>query len=250
MELKTVVILANSIKKKPGRCIAGREVFRSGTSVSLGPWIRPVSPDGEASEGELMPRHCLTSGKEDIEVLSIYEIPLARQRSDHGQPENWDVVTGRPWKRVGSLKRPSLKKLIEKPPHLWDVGTPGERKVHVDAPLNVRGNTSLALIRPSGFHAWVQREQKPWNDYETTTMRGVFKYQGRDYEFNITDDSFAPHLRASAKSNRTEFRPPFGDDCALCVSLGAPYRDYHWKLIAAVIPFQEPAPQLDEEIPF
>jgi hypothetical protein len=61
MELKTVVILANSIKKKPGRCIAGREVSQSGTSVSLGPWVRPVSPDGEAFEGELMPRHCLTS---------------------------------------------------------------------------------------------------------------------------------------------------------------------------------------------
>ena len=250
MELKTVVILANSVKKKPGRCIAGREVFRSGTSVSLGPWIRPVSPDGEASEGELMPKHCLTSGREDVEVLSIFEIPLARQRMDHGQPENWEVVTGGPGKREGALKRPSLQKLLEKPQHLWDVGTPGDRRVRADAPLNVRGNTSLALIRPSGFKAWAQREQKPWNDYETTTIRGVFKYQGRDYEFDITDDSFAPHLRSAAKSKRTEYRPPFGDDCALCVSLSAPFNDYHYKLIAAVIPFEEPAPQLDEEIPF
>jgi len=241
MELKTVVILANSVKKKPGRCIAGREVFGTGTSVSFGPWIRPVSPDGEASQGELMPQqHCLTSGKEDIEVLSIYEIPLARQRSDHGQPENWDVVTGRPWKRVGSLNRPNLQALIEELPHLWDVGAPGERKVHVDAPLDVRGNTSLALIRPSGFKVWVQREQRHWHTSKTT-MRGVFEYQGRDYEFDITDDSFAPCRRAAAQSNRTEFRPPFGDDCALCVSLGTPYFGYHYKLIAAVIPLRNRA---------
>jgi hypothetical protein len=243
------VILANSVKKQH-RCIAGREIVQSGSSVKLGPWIRPVSPDGEASEGELKPKHCLTKGNVKIDVLGVFEIPLARHRSDPGQPENWDVVTNSPWKRLGSLERPSLRGLIEKPLHLWDVGTPGERKVHVDAPLDARGNTSLALIRPSGFRAWVQREQKPWNDYETTTMRGVFGYQGRDYEFDITDDSFAPRLRNSAKSNRTEFRPAFGDDCALCVSLGAPYRDYHWKLIAAVIPFEGPAPQRDEEIPF
>jgi len=250
MELKTVVILANSVKRKPGRCIAGREVSRSGSRYSPGAWIRPVSPDGEAHEGELMPRHCLTSGREPIEVLGIYEIPLARQRSDHGQPENWDVVSGRPWTRVGSLERQDLQQFIEKPPHLWDVGTPGGRSVHVNAPLAVRGNTSLALIRPAGFRAYVQREHKPWKDFETTTMRGVFKYQGRAYEFDITDDSFAPHLRAAAKSTRTEFRPPWGDECALCVSLGAPFRDYHWKLIAAVIPFEEPVPQVDEGIPF
>ncbi len=238
------------MKRKPGRCIAGREVFRAGTSISFGAWIRPVSPDGEASEGELLPRHCLTGAKQGIEVLSIFEIPLARQRSDHGQPENWDVVTDRPWTRVGTLRRLNLHALLELPPHLWDVGTPGERKVRADAPLDVRGDTSLALIRPAGFKTWVQREQKPWNDYQTTTMRGVFKYEGREYEFDITDDSFAPHLRSAAKLERTEYRPPFGDDCVLCVSLSAPYKGYHYKLIAAVIPFHEPAPQLDEEISF
>ena len=250
MELKTVVILANSIKKKPGRCIAGREVFQSGTSVSLGPWIRPVSPDGEASEGELMPRHCLTSGKEDIELLSIYEIPLGRQRSDHGQPENWDVVTGRPWKRVGSLKRPSLQKLIEIPPHLWDASVPGDRRVAVDAPLQVRGNSSLALIRPSGFRAWAKREMHQQRGYEKTTIRGAFSYAGREYEFDITDDAFAPEFRANATQRRSEYRPEFGDNCALCVSLSAPFNGYHYKLIAAVIPFAEQPKPLEEDIPF
>jgi len=250
MELKTVVILANSIKKKPGRCIAGREVFSSGTSLSFGPWIRPVSPDGEASEGELMPRHCLTIGKEDIELLSIYEIPLGRQRSDHGQPENWDVVTGRPWRRVGLLDRPRLQQLIEKPPHLWDVGRPGSRRVGVDAPLNVRGNSSLALIRPSDFSAWAKREMHLQRGYEKTAIRGAFKYAGRAYEFAITDDDFAPDFRVKATQTRSEYRPAFGDDCALCVSLGAPFNGYHYKLIAAVIPFGEPALQRSEEIPF
>lgn len=250
MELKSVVILANSIKKKPGRCIAGREVIRSGTRVSLGPWIRPVSPDGEASEGELLSKHCLTEDKRNIEVLSIFEIPLARHRTDPGQPENWDVVTGKPWKRVGSLKRPSLSKLIETPPHLWDVGRPGSRSVGVDAPLSVRGNSSLALIRPSGFRAWAKREMHQQRGYEKTTVRGTFRYAGREYEFDITDDGFAPEFRAKATRVRSEYRPAFGDNCALCVSLGAPFNGYHYKLIAAVIPFAEQPKPLEEDIPF
>jgi hypothetical protein len=250
MVLKSVVILANSVKRKPGRCIAGREIVRSGDNVSLGPWIRPVSPDGEASEGELLPKHCLTKDNVNIDVLSIFEIPLARHRADPGQPENWEVVTGKPWKRIGSLKRPSLSKLIEHPPHLWDFGRPGSRSVGVDAPLNVRGNSSLALILPSDFRAWTMREMHQQRGYERTTIRGTFKYAGRVYELDITDDDFAPEFRARATRTRSEYRPAFGDNCALCVSLGAPFKGYHYKLIAAVIPFEEPAPQVDEEIPF
>jgi hypothetical protein len=249
MELKTVVILANSVKKQH-RCIAGREIIQSGTSVKLGPWIRPVSPDGEASEGELKPKHCLTKGNVKIDVLGVFEIPLARHRSDPGQPENWDVVTNSPWKRLGSLKRPSLRGLIENPPHLWDASTAGDRRVQVDTPLEVRGNSSLALIRPSGFRAWAKREMHHQRGYEKTTIRGAFGYAGREYEFDITDDTFAPEFHANATQKRSEYRPEFGDNCALCVSLGAPFNGYHYKLIAAVIPFAEQPKPLETDIPF
>jgi hypothetical protein len=254
MLIKTVLILANSVKKRPGRCIAGREIVLAGEHTYFGPWIRPVSPDGQATEGELLPmRHCLTHGSVPIDLLSIFNIPLARKRTDHGQPENWDVVTGVPWKRISPPSRRHLARLIEHPPHLWDVGAPGARRVHVSAPLEERGKSSLTLIRPSNFRIWVQRSHTLRNDHEKTIMRGVFAYAGRDYEFDITDDSFAPHIRVNAGHDRTDHRSPFGDDCLLCVSLGAPFHDYHYKLIASVIPFEAPTPEprvAPDEIPF
>jgi hypothetical protein len=238
----TIVILANSVKKKPGRCIAGREVVISGKGVSLGEWIRPVSPDGEAKEGELLAVHHRTIKNVAVDVLDIFEVPLARQRTDLGQPENWDVITDVPWKRLGTLKRKSLPKLVESPPHLWDIDIPGDRRVHVDAPIGKRGRSSLALIQPSNFRVLVQRERKPWNNYESTKVRGAFSYAGRNYSLDLTDDSFAPQVRAQATSLQIEYRPPFGDKCLLCVSLSAPFNGYHYKLIAAVIPLEEHAP--------
>lgn len=51
---KRIVVLANSVKHYPGRCIAGREIRSEVGVTEIGPWVRPVSTIGE---GELYPRH-------------------------------------------------------------------------------------------------------------------------------------------------------------------------------------------------
>jgi len=236
MQRRTVVILANSVKKWPGRCIAGRELLIAGDDLTLGPWIRPVSADGEASEGALLPRHRSTVGDVPINVLGVFEIPLSHQRTDHGQPENWEVVSDMQWKPIGSLSQVGLLATIEDPPHLWDLGRVGTRKIAADSDLTVIGNSSLYLIRPSNFEYWVERVQYFGRSHPTITMMGRFEYKDRQYEFDITDDCFERQARANATATRKTYRPTFGDDCALCVSLTAPFKGNCYKLIAAVIP--------------
>jgi len=38
---KQIVVLANSVKHDPGRCIAGREITNENDDLDIGPWVRP-----------------------------------------------------------------------------------------------------------------------------------------------------------------------------------------------------------------
>lgn len=239
MPSKMVLVLANSIKKKPGRCIAGREVTREGGKVRLGGWIRPVSPDGTSQEGELLPQHMQTERGERVKVLDLFEIPFARPRTDPGQPENWEVCPDVPWRRIGAVPRTGLPQLIEEPSDLWDWRTPGDRRIEVSAPATILGRSSLTMVKPKDFKVAVTREYNRWLGRERTVMRGVFALGDRTYGLDITDDSFVPSLRTQAVRGTREYRMSFGDECALCVSLGGPFEGHHYKLIAAVIPFAD-----------
>lgn len=183
-----------------------------------------------------MPRHRSTVGSAPINVLDVFEIPLSRQRTDRGQPENWEVVSDIPWKPIGSLSPGDLPAAIEDPPHLWDSGPVGTRKIAADSDLTVVGNSSLYLIRPSNFEYWVERVQYFGRSHPTISMMGTFVYKNRQYQLDITDDSFERQARANANTTRKTYRPSFGDDCTLCVSLTAPFKGNCYKLIAAVIP--------------
>ena len=81
---KTIVVLANSVKKS-GRCLAGKDLVRFGDKWQVGKWIRPVgAPDG----GEV-PLYFMTRALgHDPQLLEIVEIPLDRAVPLPDQPEN------------------------------------------------------------------------------------------------------------------------------------------------------------------
>jgi hypothetical protein len=69
---KRIVVLANSVKHDPGRCIAGREIIQADAGSRPGSWVRPVSSIGE---GELHPHHLRVPGGGVIGVLAVFDVP-------------------------------------------------------------------------------------------------------------------------------------------------------------------------------
>lgn len=232
---KTILVLANSIKKKPGRCIAGREIDISSRPFQVGGWLRPVGPDSESKEGELHPnKHCRLESGGMPQLLDVVEVPTQAKRNDPGQPENWEVVSGQPWKWKKRVSAANLGQLAESPSTLWDAGGGCHDRVSVETQASDPTSPSLVLIRPTGFHVRMWTEYNDFKGYNQRKTKGVFTYASVEYSLSITDDAFT-HKHCHNPSGE-HVVPPFGDGCLLCISLGAGFNGYHYKLIAAVIP--------------
>jgi hypothetical protein len=116
MPIKRVLVLANSLKKDPGRCIAGVTVTTQ-NAPQLGEWVRPISED--QAEGELLSRHRKVDGGAEIRPLDIMSVPVTKNAENHAHPEDWFVNTGESWQIVATLDSSSLPSLIETPNNLW-----------------------------------------------------------------------------------------------------------------------------------
>lgn len=233
MKSKRIVILANSIKKS-ARCIAGVELGIGKAFVSVG-WVRPVS--GE-SEGELEPRHMMTSDGVPLAPLDIVDVPLMRHLSDPIHPEDWIVDTTRKWGRAGTLPPKTLGSLEEKPIDLR-LEPSGSTDRVTGAFLSTRPkHQSLYLIHPTNLRFELSYEHNPFKNYNQKKTRTKFVYRGQEYVMNLTDPAFTskhctvyPALEASP----TVIRPPYGDKCLLCVSLTPEFNGFHYKVVATVL---------------
>ena len=108
---KRLLVLANSTKHHPMRCVAGRELLGEvGGIVQWGGWIRPVSShdEGALNSGE----RCLAGGI-DPKPLDIVRTVLDAPTNDPLQPENWMINKGGIWAKDSVLDVRSLLPLIE-----------------------------------------------------------------------------------------------------------------------------------------
>lgn len=69
---KTILVLANSIKKYPSRCVAGIEMILDEGVYKFVNWIRPVDPG--QNEGALPLCRTMVNGhpKEPLQVVKIF----------------------------------------------------------------------------------------------------------------------------------------------------------------------------------
>lgn len=231
MPTKTLVVLANSIKKG-GRCIAGREITPDG---ALGDWVRPVCPDGEGSEGALMPaRHCRLEDGGMPQVLDVARVPLTRGRNDPGQPENGEVEPTAPWSLVPSQALPPRAQLAESPESLWLEAGGRQDRISPSALAAEGRAASLVLIRPTDFRVLTDTDHATGHPRRRT--RGLFAYGGHAYDFSVMGDGLPRGYAPLHDGRRRVFTPSFGDECLLCISLSPEFMGYHYKLIATVIP--------------
>lgn len=247
---KAIVILANSYKRG-GRCVAGREILFDGDKVPrVGRWIRPITVSelereglcegGQVTEASMR----LALKRADLPVIGeIIEIPLSGPAASPGQPENWALETGQPWKHLGRLSSPLFDKLLDNPKEIWDTSGCGRAAV-ADSIPKPPGFASLFFLRRDRAVAKVGSRPKSGGlpGELTRSKILVFDYAGQRHEFRISDPMFDakyekqfPALGAPEKT----FALPKGT--YVTVSLTPPYSPtgqppfYHYKMAAAII---------------
>lgn len=232
MEFKRIVVLANSYKKKPGRCVAGREMCQGNI---IGSWIRPIS---DRPEGELLPRHIVLSNRSALEVPDVVDVPLDHYRKDESHPEDWVIDAAIPWKRHERFPSKNLVTLEEQPRDLWmDPATRTDRATE-DFLLKRHKHQSLYLIRPTNFRVELSNDHNPFEGRNQPKRRACFVYRNQDFSLGLTDPSFIERYAGrfpSPDQPAIVTRPPFGDNCLLCVSLTPLFNGYHYKIVATVL---------------
>lgn len=220
---KRIVCLANS-RKLHGRCIAGRELTADNTP---GPWIRPVSnrEHQEVSEYERQYRD-----GSDPKLLDIVDVPLLRQCPEEYQRENWLLDPKFYWQRVAMLPWQRLRPFSEAKGSLWRNGFHSYSGSNDRIPLQdaAAETSSLKLIRVAAVRLRVFAPGEAFGNSKRR-VQAAFRFDGVPYALWITDPVIERRYLA-LDDGHYDFPESY-----LTVSLGEPFGDYCYKLIAAVM---------------
>ncbi len=194
----------------------------------FGPWVRPVSnrPTEEIAEHERRYADGTYPG-----VFDIIAVPMVMEVPHTYQSENHLIDARYYWERMGRLPFAELAGAVDPATGpLWVNGYSSTSGLHDRVPLSIAESQthSLRLIGPLNVEITVRPEGLAFGDMKRK-LRAGFTYNGVRYRLRITD----PVIERTylAKENGS-YRI---DDAYLCVSLGEPYNDYCYKLVASVL---------------
>lgn len=216
MHQPTVILAAS--RKHNGLCLAGKRL-----GAGKAEWVRPVSD----FPGQAWPQFSLARYLGRLPRIGdrIY-LPLAARAPEGYQRENV-LVRRAPWQSAGSVEVGEIVCLVDEPESLWLNGWHSIHGWNDRMPVDmasVRCATSLTLIRPQALRFCLSMRDS------RLAVRAEFEYGGAAYNLSVTDE------RACA---RWIERLADGDDghadALLCISVGMPFHDYCYKLVASVI---------------
>ncbi len=221
MIIKRIICLANS-RKLSGRCIAGREW----TEVGAGAWIRPVSSriNQEVSEYERQ-----YEDGSDPRVLDIIDVPVLKSLPQGWQTENWLLDPEIYWRKWGTFPLHDLSRLVNPDMSLWIDGEStwhGRNDCLPPAPTSSLAG-SLQLIAVARVELAVFQPGRAFGNNKKR-VQARFIHSGTNYALWVTDPGY----------EKAYLRKPNGiykiDACYLTVSVGEPYNDRCYKLVATV----------------
>ena len=221
--VKRILCLANS-RKLSGRCVAGREF----DGQRAGPWIRPVSAREREEVSEYERQY---EDGSDPQVLDVIDVPLREPRPTGHQTENWLLDPEYYWSRAGRVTTPDVRRFVEPPAPLWIDGhsTLAGTNDKVPSTLLSGVESSLRLIRVDALELAVFAPGEAFGSGKRR-VQGRFQHAGSSYALWVTDPTWErPYLSQPDGSHEI-------GECCLTVSLGEPFGDACYKLIAAVIP--------------
>lgn len=219
---KRIVCLANS-RKLQGRCVAGREL----NADVAGAWIRPVSdrPEQEVSEYERQ-----YEDGSDPRVLDIIDVPLIEARPKDWQQENWLLNPKLYWVKSGRLPMENLSGLQDRRGPLWINGYSSHNGLNDRIPLAQATalRSSLQLIHVANLVLMVFAPGEAFGN-KKRRVQGRFAFDRTDYWLWVTDPIAERQYLAQSDGDY-----PVGE-AYLTISIGEPYQEYCYKLIATVI---------------
>ena len=223
MSTKRIVCLANS-RKLHGRCIAGREFTLDNTP---GAWIRPVSNRQHQEVSEYERQY---SDGSDPQLLDIVDIPLLQHCPEEYQRENWLLDPKYYWRRVDMCPWRHLRSLSDPEGPLWRNGfhSYNGRNDRIPLPDAAAETSSLKLIRVAAIRL---RAFAPGEAFGNSKRRvqARFRFDDVPYALWITDPIIERRYLALDDGQYDL------SEAYLTVSLGEPFGDYCYKLVAAVM---------------
>lgn len=229
---KTLLVLANSIKKYPDRCVAGLEMIPRDGYFAVGKWIRPIDPS--QPEGAI-PLFRTMVGGFPVSPLDCVEMTFVGPANDPNHPEDWILEAVTNWKIVGKYDRSILDRLPDQSGDLWGMETAGSRQVRKGTAA-----VTLRLIKPT--HPILV---EAFHEYDSFKGKDQFKkiltirHQNVDHLFNITDPLFdqrhglLPGRVNKGETRRLELNP---ENLVVVASLTPPLPNgFQYKIAAAII---------------
>jgi hypothetical protein len=206
-----------------GRCLAGWEL----NAGVVGAWIRPVSdrPAEEVSEYERQ-----YQDGSDPRVLDIIQVPLIEARPKDYQQENWLLDPQLYWVKKGTLGWEDLSSLQDRRGLLWINGyrtSAGQNdRIPLDAAAALKSSLKLIHVRSLELKVFA-----PGEAFGNTKRRvqARFAFDGVDYWLWVTDPIVERQYLAEPDAEYAV------GEAYLTISIGEPYQDYCYKLVATII---------------
>lgn len=220
---KTILCLANS-RKISGRCVAGRAIVDG----HFAEWVRPVSarPASELSEYERQ-----YENGTDPKVLDVIEIYFVGARPHAFQRENLQIDDTVYWEKIRRAEWPEVQAAVNgQDADLWDNASSSTNGLH-DRVLEQDANLaegSLRLIEVRDLVISVAVEGAEWGNGKRK-VRARFSHRNVPYWLTITDPGIERQYLLGIDGQYHVGR------AILCISLGEPYLNYAYKLVASVI---------------
>lgn len=225
---KTLLILANSIKKYPNRCVAGIELVGEPGHWTYGGWIRPIDPS--QPEGSLLSGTASVNGQ-PVAPFQVIRICFAGPANDPTHPEDWIVDTTIAWELVGRYQHgvlfPTLRDETE---DLWGRDSAHYRRVETGTTTR-----TLRLIKPKGrVYAISFFEYHSKSHTNRFKQRLFVEADGAEHEFDITDPSFqARHQFDLENGPKLILFDP--ENLLIVASLTPPFGGFQYKIAAAIL---------------
>ena len=167
----------------------------------------------------------------DPQVLDVIDVPVLEPLPTDYQTENWLLAPERSWEKVDRLTPADLPALTDPIAPLWIDGHHTHNGQNDKIPIAAIGSVtaSLRLLHVDRLRIVVCTPDEAFGNNKRR-VQGWFRHADREYALWVTDPDF----------ERTYLANPNGaydiSECHLTISLGEPYHDACYKLIAAIIP--------------